>query len=138
MRSISPSIWSIRPNTPLLTPSSFALTPTRSSSNKTNAEHPSLRTERDQRHPPSCSAAQAAQDAALSGLMVRGGAAASARRRRGSVGRRHIGDNKCAAVLLDTFDETLVNVAQLGVDRLLPLNVLSVQPGNHLSSRLLA
>jgi hypothetical protein len=70
--------------------------------------------------------------------MVRGGAAASARRRRGSVGRRHIGDNKCAAVVLDTFDETLVNVAQLGVDRLLPLNVLSVQPGNHFSSRLFA
>jgi hypothetical protein len=41
-------------------------------------------------------------------------------------------------VLLDTFDETLVNVAQLGVDRLLPLNVLSMQPGNHFSSRLLA
>lgn len=70
--------------------------------------------------------------------MVRGGAAASARRRRGSLWRRHIGDHKWAAVLLDTFDETLVNVAQLGVDRLLPLNVLSVQPGNHFSSRLLA
>src|SRR4029079_13093756 len=51
MRSISPSIWSIRPNTPLLTPSSLALTPTLSSRNKTNAEHPLLRTERDQRHP---------------------------------------------------------------------------------------
>jgi hypothetical protein len=70
--------------------------------------------------------------------MVRRGAAASARRRRGSVWRRHIGDHKRAAVLLAAFDETLVNVAQLGVDRLLPLNVLSVQPGNHLSSRLLA
>src|SRR6476661_6292772 len=70
--------------------------------------------------------------------MVGGGAAASARRRRGSVGRRHIGDHKWVAVLLGTFHETLVNVAQLGVDRLLPLNVLSVQPGNHFSSRLLA
>src|SRR6476661_3084189 len=126
MRSISPSIWSIRPNTPLLTPSSLALTPTRSNSNKTNAEHPSFRTERDQRHPTvalgSVGRTRGAQMPCCR-LMVCGGAAASARRRGGSVWWRHIADHKCAAVLLDTFDETLVNVAQLGVDRLLPLNV---------------
>src|SRR5262249_31216467 len=76
-------------------------------------------------------------NAALSGLVVGRGAAPSARRRRGSVWWRHIGDYECAAVLLYPFDDALVNLAQPGVDRLLPLNVLSVQPGNHLSIRLL-
>src|SRR6516225_7655792 len=70
--------------------------------------------------------------------MARRGAAGSARRRRGSVWRRHIGDHECAAALLYAFDQTLVHLAQLRVDRLLPLNVLSMQSGNHVTCRLLA
>jgi hypothetical protein len=71
-------------------------------------------------------------------LMVGRGAAASPLGRRGGVWWRHIGDHKCAAMLGIIFDDALVKLAELGVDRLLPLNVLSVQPGNQLGIRLLA
>jgi hypothetical protein len=48
------------------------------------------------------------------------------------------GSRRSAAVLGNTFAQLLVNLAKLGVNRLLSLNVLSVQAGNQLGIRLLA
>ena len=56
--------------------------------------------------------------------------------------RRHGGrrgrSRRSAVVLGNTFGQLLMNLAKLGVNRLLPLNVLSVQPGNQLGIRFLA
>ena len=70
--------------------------------------------------------------------MVGRGSAAKLLRRRYSVWWGGSGSRKSAAVLANTFAQLLVNVAKLGVNRLLPLNVLSVQPGNQLGIRFLA
>jgi hypothetical protein len=48
------------------------------------------------------------------------------------------GSRKSAVVLGNTFGQLLVNLAKLAMYRLLPLNVLSVQPGNQLGIGLLA
>ena len=75
---------------------------------------------------------------AVRGLVVGYGSTAKPRWRRNCVWWRGGGSRKSAVVLGNTFGQLLVNLAKLGVNRLLPLNVLSVQPGNQLGIRLLA
>jgi hypothetical protein len=70
--------------------------------------------------------------------MVGRGSAAKLLWRRYSVWWVGSGSRKSVAVLGNTFAQLLVNLAKLGVNRLLSLNVLSVQPGNQLGSGLLA
>ena len=84
--------------------------------------------------------ARAGHDAQFTGssLMVGRGSAAKPLWRRNRVWWTGSGSRKSAAVLGNTFGQLLVNLPKPGVNRLLPLNVLSVQPGNQLGIRLLA
>ena len=71
-------------------------------------------------------------------LLVGRGSAAKLLWLRYSVWWGGSGSRRSAAVLGNTFAQLLVNLAKLGVNRLLSLNVLSVQAGNQLGIRLLA